>query len=181
METSSKEIFERHRFILMRIRNRICTRRSDISFRKITSKTIQRGNAGLSNPRLPKIIADASKSNLSPNLHTIAIVGGSFVIVGASGSIPLVRPSTLLRSDFCRNDCLLASLRFFQLLGRDLPMLRGSFEHLIESHQIKLRRNRGSVWACSELDAKHAQAKSMHNERSSQAKAESESGSSRKM
>jgi hypothetical protein len=133
-ETSNKETFEHHCFVLMRIWNILCTRRSVISFQKITSETLQRGNAVLSNPRLPKILADASKSSLSPNLHATTVVGGSFVIAGASRSIHLVRPSTLLRSGFCQNNSLLASLRFFQLLGRDLPMLCGSFKCHIGSH-----------------------------------------------
>jgi hypothetical protein len=95
-ETSIEENFEHHCFILMRIRNELCTRRSAISFQKIMSETLQRGNAGLSNPRFPKLIADASKSSLNPNLHMTAIVRGSFVITRAFGSILLVRPSTLL-------------------------------------------------------------------------------------
>jgi hypothetical protein len=65
-ETNNKEIFEYHYFVLMRIQNGLCTRRSAISFLKIMSDALQRGYAGLSNPRIPKIIADASKSGLGP-------------------------------------------------------------------------------------------------------------------
>jgi 2-oxo-4-hydroxy-4-carboxy--5-ureidoimidazoline (OHCU) decarboxylase len=49
-ETSSKEIFEHHCFIIKRIWNGLCTRSSAISFQKIMSNAVQRGYAGLSNP-----------------------------------------------------------------------------------------------------------------------------------
>jgi hypothetical protein len=107
MKTRSEEIFEHHRFIFMRIWNGLCTKRSAISFQKVTSETLQRRNVGLSNRRLPKIIVDASKSNLNPNLHALTIVGGSFAVVGAFGLVLLVRPSTLLRSGIRQNDNLL--------------------------------------------------------------------------
>jgi hypothetical protein len=129
MKTRNKEIFEHHRFVFLRIQNGLCTRRLAISFRKVMIKTLHRHNVGHSNRRLPKIIADASKSSLSPNLHAPAIVRGSFTIAGAFGLVFLVRPSTLVQSGLRRNDNLLASLRFFQLLSRGLLVLYGCFEH----------------------------------------------------
>jgi hypothetical protein len=53
-------------------------------------------------------------------------------------------------------------------------MLRGSFERLVGSHRTRHRRNKGSGWTCSELNTNHARVKEVANERSSQAKVESE-------
>jgi hypothetical protein len=155
-ETSSEENFEHHCFIFMRNQNRLCTKRSAIPIWKVMSETLQRCKTGLHNGRLPKIIAHASKSSHDPNLHMFAIVGGSFAIIRAFRLIFSVRPSTLLRNSFCRDDSQLVSKRFFRLFSWSLPMLRGDLDSIFRSHGHKFGWNDGSSWACNKLNMNHA-------------------------